>query len=183
MRRRQVVIAVLLLIGVFSKMSNAEEVRLTIDIDEEALKYRVRLTAPRGAPENIQYDSLDLKIPAAGLAPRGARAVVKDRADAIIQCGSIQPGYSSYDLMSDQALPSSDFKQLPRSGSVESDWYSISDLLRGFGQCARVADPLEWVALKITFTVRLGPTLRDLAADSPWFGFSPHLRREVSSGT
>jgi hypothetical protein len=75
----------------------AEPNSLSIETDAAKLKYRVLVHL---GSEGAEYDSLDLTPIASGLAPRGARVIVKDESSHVIACGNGESGYSSAELYS-----------------------------------------------------------------------------------
>lgn len=154
----------------------AESNPLSIEVNAAKLKYRVCL---RLEGDVIEYDVLDLAPVANGLAPRGARAHVKDDSGQLITCGGGDRGYSSAELYSGSPIFKSLFKKAPQSGVVYSDWFEVTELLRGFEQCSKVS-PEKWAKLRIEFTVRTRTkTDSSVQGESAWVDFTLDARRRL----
>src|SRR5262249_52749954 len=117
---------------------------LEVEIDPERMTYRVCLEA---MSPGMQYDAQDFAIPIKGLAPRGAKAHIRDAEGRGI---TQSRGYSTFDYWSGTVCHDMEFKGFPESGPACSEPYKLNDLVRSLDRYSGTATN-DWNALQVTF--------------------------------
>lgn len=150
---------------------------VSVEVDAVAMRYRVHLVLP----PDVGYDSSALTPAADGLAPRGVRVLIEDDSGRPISAGGSERCFSSSDLSSGSRFDGPGCILVPASSRVQTEWFSIADLVRGFEQCSGMP-PETWARIQIVVSVRTCATQEGRAeGQSEWLVITPAMRQAMKT--
>lgn len=149
------------------KISTSEEASIHIEVISNPLRYRIKLESK--SMEAVDFDEFTFTRPKSGIAPHGARIVIRDKSDKYIYLGD-EGRYSSNLKISEICVnPQAKWSLLSPEQTWVSEWFSIIDLGDGIKRVTTEKDPKQWKDFKIIFWLKINkksPFI--LEGDSGW---------------
>lgn len=143
----------------------SKDVLISIEVTPKPLHYRIKLKS--NTAKAIEFNESTFTPPRWGIAPYGARIVIRDRDNKYVYLGE---AYSSNIKISELFNKPTDKWLLLNPGHTwVSEQFSICDLADGIKRVATEKDPEKWKDFKITFWLSINKEFPiRLDGDSGW---------------
>ncbi|WP_277558736.1 hypothetical protein [Ereboglobus sp. PH5-10] len=146
---------------------HSKGVIISIDVTPDPLYYRIKLESNSEKP--IEFNESTFSPPRWGIAPYGARIIIRDRNDKYVYLGKggdFSSNDSGFELF---GRPPDKWRLLKPKQTWISEWFSLLDVTYGFAASAAEKDPNKWKDFKILFWIEINKNNPEvLVGDSGW---------------
>ncbi|MDF9826123.1 hypothetical protein M2447_000199 [Ereboglobus sp. PH5-10] len=149
------------------KVSISEKASIEIEVASNPSRYRIKLEAK--TMDSVEFDEFTFTRPRWGIAPHGARIIIRDKNDKHIYLGDAGSYSSNFKISEVCVNPQAKWSLLDPKKPWVSEWFSINDLGDGIKRVTTEKDPKQWKDFKITFWIKINkksPFI--LNGDSGW---------------